>query len=159
MRPLHSSLSCCSDTVWNQPRAYLDLPTTRASFVLSRVSESPLRREKCVQHLIPVCGSRVKWGAASNPGHTDAPGPPGEVAPIVRQVTHAVRPLPGGAGAGGFGPRYCWWVAVYCHKGEQASFLCLVIWGQTYESLWISAVYGTTVIPFQLYLATCCKFL
>ena len=121
--------------------------------------KSSLRHEKWVQRLMPTRGSRVNSGAASGPGHTDAPGPPGEVAPVVRQVTHAAGPLPGGEGAGGFGPRYCRWGAVYCHKGEQASFLCLVIWRQTYESLCISAVYGITVTPTHLHLATCHKFL
>lgn len=96
--------------------------------------KSSLSCEKCVQHLIPARGSRVNSGAASGPGHTDAPGPPGEVAPVVRQVTHAAGPLPGGEGAGGFGPRYCRWGAVYCHKGEQASFSCLVM----RANLWVS---------------------
>ena len=121
--------------------------------------KSSLRCERCVQHLIPTRGPRVNSGAASGPGHTDAPGPPGQGAPVVRQVTRAAGPLPGGEGAGGFGPRNCRWGAVYCHKGEQTSFSCLVMWGQTYESLWISAVYGITVTLIHLHPATCYIFL
>lgn len=117
--------------------------------------KSSLSCEKCVQHLSHAAPGWIQVQQAAQ----DICVRQGsrEVAPVVRQVTHAAGPLPGARG------RRVW--ARYCREElstvTRGSKLILGAWswGQTYESLMNLCPLRYHVTPTRLRLATCYKFL